>query len=173
MLLRTQVKKSKFREPGGSKKKKNDAVAAGTGEVVKAELVERPREYVVTLHFPEVENKCGLPIYIRSIWVAALVRRLGVGVVRRFLVQICVGVGSVGWCLVAVTDGGNEGGTAFGLISCASLRARTVHESHHSFLVRNYVVSVKQCLSDLEAEAMSNPAGTGQIRHPRAAKASA
>jgi len=49
-----QVKKSKFREPGGSKKKKNDAVAAGTGEVVKAELVERPREYVVTLHFPEV-----------------------------------------------------------------------------------------------------------------------
>lgn len=51
------MKKSKFREPGGSKKKKNDAVAAGTGEVVKAELVERPREYVVTLHFPEVKRK--------------------------------------------------------------------------------------------------------------------
>ena len=50
------MKKSKFREPGGSKKKKNDAVAAGTGEVVKAELVERPREYVVTLHFPEVRT---------------------------------------------------------------------------------------------------------------------
>ena len=49
-----QVKKSKFREPGGSKKKKNDAVAAGTGEVEKATLVERPRDYVVTLHFPEV-----------------------------------------------------------------------------------------------------------------------
>lgn len=50
------MKKSKFREPGGSKKKKNDAVAAGTGEVEKAELVERPREYVVTLHFPEVST---------------------------------------------------------------------------------------------------------------------
>lgn len=55
-LSPSQVKKSKFREPGGSKKKKNDAVAAGTGEVVKAELVERPREYVVTLHFPEVKQ---------------------------------------------------------------------------------------------------------------------
>lgn len=54
VVANTQVKKSKFREPGGSKKKKNDAVAAGAGEVVKAELVERPREYVVTLHFPEV-----------------------------------------------------------------------------------------------------------------------
>lgn len=55
-----QVKKSKFREPGGSKKKKNDAVAAGTGEVVKAELVERPREYIVTLHFPEArKGVCG------------------------------------------------------------------------------------------------------------------
>lgn len=48
------MKKSKFREPGGSKKKKNDAVASGTGEVEKAQLIERPRDYVVTLHFPEV-----------------------------------------------------------------------------------------------------------------------
>ena len=54
LLLLRQVKKSKFREPGGSRKKKNDAVAAGTGEVEAATLVERPREYVVTLHFPEV-----------------------------------------------------------------------------------------------------------------------
>lgn len=53
------MKKSKFREPGGSKKKKNDAVAAGTGEVETAQLVERPREYVVTLNFPEVPCSCG------------------------------------------------------------------------------------------------------------------
>lgn len=86
-----QVKKSKFREPGGSKKKKNDAVAAGTGEVVKAELVERPREYVVTLHFPEVcsvhtwYNTKHIPSLVHAAVVFAVV--VGGGGLMQFFVD--------------------------------------------------------------------------------------
>ncbi|CAM9894557.1 unnamed protein product, partial [Phaeothamnion confervicola] len=37
-------------------KAEETAVASGTGEVVQAALIKRPREYVVQLHFPEVNQ---------------------------------------------------------------------------------------------------------------------
>jgi len=49
------VKKNTKREPGArSQKKKNDAIASGTAAAEVTELIKRPREYSVKLHFAEV-----------------------------------------------------------------------------------------------------------------------
>ncbi|CAM9723569.1 unnamed protein product [Chrysoparadoxa australica] len=51
------VKKAKSREPGAAaKKKKNAAVSSGQEARAATTLAERPREYVVTLRFPEVNQ---------------------------------------------------------------------------------------------------------------------
>ena len=50
------VKKAGKREPGArSKKKENDAIASGAITATKAELIARPREYAVKLHFSDVD----------------------------------------------------------------------------------------------------------------------
>ena len=48
------AKASRSRETGGAKKKKADAVATGQEAAEVKELIERPREYTVTLEFPDV-----------------------------------------------------------------------------------------------------------------------
>ena len=50
-----QAMNKKVKEQGGSKKKRNDAIAAGTETAEAKALLARPKEYTVTLDFGDVE----------------------------------------------------------------------------------------------------------------------
>lgn len=51
-----QVKQKKGKEQGNDKKKKSAAVASGVDGIEKKELLQRPKEYQVTLKFGDVQK---------------------------------------------------------------------------------------------------------------------